>query len=427
MAPFRSALAISFLTLGAQAVWVANAYADEPKAVLTGDLPADLRQFLVTAVGQVDGPPASRLEARRRATSAAADVIIALTSKGYYGHHVTPDVEGDNPGRAVVNIETGPQFKIAVPLIAWLGAAPPPEVQQAAEGAMGLAEGAPGQNADLLAAQGRIVSAVQQRGYADAASEGNQPEIIVDHNSRSVIPEFKVDSGPLVRLGGVDLRTEGRTNPAWVRQLGPWAEGDTYDPKDVAELDRRLHDVQVYESVTVALAHPDAEVNGLRPIVVSLADRAPSTLDLGADYSTIEGAGFDARLQRFNRAGRADTQTFLIQYGHLQSKLDAQIALPHWRVADRTLTIGAGAYANRTDAYDSAGLDLRADITRHYSKTSYRTFGLILDGENLQERFPFVRNRQVTSLTGLGALTWDRSNDPLNPSTGWRLDGRLEP
>ena len=425
--PYRSALAISVLALSVQAVWVASARADEPKATLTGDMSADLRQFLVTAVGTVDGPPASRLEARRRADAAAADVYIALASRGYYGNHITRDVEGDNPGRAVVTIETGPQFKIAVPLITWLGTPPPDDIQHAAETAMGLEEGAPGQNADLLAAQGRIVAAVQQRGYADAASDGNQPEIIVDHDSRSVIPEFKMVAGPLVRLGGIDLRTDGRTNPVWVRQLGPWAEGDVYDPKDVAELDRRLHDVQVYESVTVALGHADAERDGLRRIVVSVADRAPSTLELGADYSTIEGAGFDARLQRFNRAGRADTQTFLIQYGHLQSKLDGQISLPHWRIDDRTLTIGTGLYANQTDAYDSAGGNVRADVTRHYSKTSYRTFGLTLDSENIQERFPFTRSRQVTSVTGLGALAWDRSNDPLNPSTGWRLDGRLDP
>ena len=38
-----------------------------------------------------------------------------------------------------------------------------------------------------------------------------------------------------------------------------------------------------------------------------------------------------------------------------------------------------------------------------------------------------MRTRQIASLTGLAGLTWDRSDDPLNPTHGWRLDGRLEP
>ena len=35
---------------------------------------------------------------------------------------------------------------------------------------------------------------------------------------------------------GIDLKSAGRTNRAWVRSLSPWQEGDVYDPEDVGEL-----------------------------------------------------------------------------------------------------------------------------------------------------------------------------------------------
>ena len=425
MALRRSALAASALALSAALACGSMAWAAERKAAISGeDIPAELREAIVDAIGEVEGPPGSRLEARRRANAAGVDAKAVLESWGYYDHLVEPNVIDDEPGRPVVKITPGPRSRIVVPLITWIGTAPPPDIQQGAERAMNLPEGTPGMAVDVIGAQGRILTFLQQSGYADATAER---EVIVDHDILAVIPEYKITSGALVRLGGIDLRTEGRTNPAWVRKLGPWAEGEVYDPKDVAELDRRLHDVQTYESVTVALGPPDSAQDGLRPIVVSLADRAPQTLDLGVDYSSTDGAGFDARLQRFNRLGRADTQTFILQYGHIQSKLDAQIALPHWRIADRTLTIGSGLYDNRTDAYDSTGGNIRADVTRHYSKTTYRTFGITLDSETIDERFPVVRTRQVNSLTGLAAWALDRSNDPLNPTRGWRVDGRIEP
>ena len=393
--------------------------------MLRGDMPADLRDAIFNAVGEVDGPPTSRLEARRRAQAAAEDAIAVLRSRGYYGYHVTPDVTDETPSRAYVDIEPGPQFKIAVPLITWIGASPPPVVQQAADRAMNLAEGAGGQAGDIIAAEGRIVASAQQLGFADASASTR--EVIVDHDSETVIPEFRINAGPLVKLDGIDLRTEGRTNPVWVRQLAPWDAGDVYEPKGVAELERRLLDVGVYESVTVALAPASAVVNGQRPVVVSLADRAPRSLELGVNYSTSEGPGVDARYQLFNRLGRADTTTFLAQFARIRSKLDAEVSLPHWRVADRTLTLGTGGYRNLTDAYDEAGGTLRADVVQHYSKTSYRTVGVSLNGGRIDERFPTVRTRDIATITGLAALTWDRSDDPLNPSHGWRLDGRIEP
>ena len=422
----RSDLSVSVIALSVALAWTAPALADERKAEIRGDLPGDLREAIINAVGDVDTPPSSRLEARRRAQQAGEDAIAVLRSEGYYAYIVEPDITEGDPAQAFVTIDPGPRFTIAVPLITWLDPAPPAPVQEKGQTAMDLPEGRPGRAAAVVAAEGRIVAATQQAGYADASA--NDRVVIVDHDSTSVIPEFRIDAGPLVHLDGIDLRTDGRTNPAWVRQLAPWKEGDVYAPQDVAELERRLRDAGVYQSITVALApQEDIKADGNRPVVVSLADRPRGILELGAGYSTNEGAGIDARYQRFNRLGRADTLTLIFSLARIQSKIDAEIAFPHWRVADRTLTVGTGLYNNVTDAYTERGANLRADITKHYNKTSYRTLGVAVDYGRIEETYPTARTRNVATITGLGALNWDRSNDPLNPTRGWRLDARAEP
>lgn len=400
-------------------------WAEEPKASVRGQIPASLKDAIDAGMGEAPRPPASRLEARRRARDAADDIIAVLRSQGYYDYIVEPDVTEAEPGEPFVTVTPGEQFKLADPRIAWQGQTPPPEIRGVGVSAMQLFPGEPGLAGEIIAAEGRIGAAVQKLGYADAIT--NPREVVVDHADKTVRPEFRITLGELVKMDGIALTTEGRTSPDWVRSLSPWNQGDIYDPEAVAELERRLLDVGVYESVTVSLAPPAEAVDGLRPVVVSLADRPRSTIELGAGYSTSEGVGVDGRYQRYNRFGRADTLSVLFRFAEIERRLEGELSLPHWRKAQRTLKVGGGVYQEVTDAYDEAGVNIHADLTRRYTKTTYRTFGLALDVTTTDERVPVIRTRDLATVTGLGIFAWDRSDDPLNPKRGWRLEGRGEP
>ena len=61
-----------------------------------------------------------------------------------------------------------------------------------------------GRTAEVVAAEGRVVAILEKRGYADGEIEPRQ--VIGGHADDSVQPEFRSNSGALVRLGGVDLR-----------------------------------------------------------------------------------------------------------------------------------------------------------------------------------------------------------------------------
>jgi translocation and assembly module TamA len=77
-----------------------------------------------------------------------------------------------------------------------------------------------------------------------------------------------------VRLDGLQVTSDGRVDPRWVEKLAPWKSGEVYSPELVAELERRLLDPGVFDQVTVSLAPPaKATPEGLRPVVVSLAER----------------------------------------------------------------------------------------------------------------------------------------------------------
>jgi translocation and assembly module TamA len=409
-----------------------SALADEPKAMVEGDLDKALRQEIQRAIGESKTRPDSSFDARRRAEDAIGDAIAVLRSEGYYAYDVQPDVSETEPPQALVRVTAGPRFHIKDPGILWLGPPPVSDVANAAEAAIHLTPGAPGRAADVVAAEGRVVASIEKRGYADAASQPR--EVIVDHADQSLRPTFKIAAGDLVHLGSIKVITDGRTNPAWVQGLSPWRMGAPYDPDKVAELERRLTDVGVYEQVTVALAPKDQTVDGLRQVIVSIADRPPHTLELGAGFSTNEGSGVDAKWTHYNRLGRADTLTFIAKIYDIKQKLDVELALPHWRRPNQTLKIGGGFIGDHTDAFDDAGGGVRLDIERRFSRTSFITFGLAADYADTHEKtavnaqaVPVGENLKLFIPSALVAFALDRSNDPLDPVRGWRLEARAEP
>jgi len=408
----------------------------EPKAAIEGVQDEDLRQRIERAVGESKKPVQSRFEARRRAREAGEDAIAVLRSEGYYAYVVEADVtddEGDETKpRPVVHIDQGPRFILADPDVEWVGAAPETEVAQAGVAALDLELGQPGRAPDVLAAEGRVVATVQKRGYADAKAEPR--EVVVDHADHTVHPTFHIAAGDLVRLNGLDISTDGRTNPEWVKRLAPWKPGERYDPADVAELERRLLDTGVYDSVTVALQPREKMTpQGLRPVLVSLADRPPRSIEVGLGYSTDEGVGLDARWTRYNRLRRADTLQITGRLAQIEQRLEGRVILPHWRMPQRTLTLTSAVFNEETDAYDQTGVSASADLTRRYGKTSYVTYGAALDlartAEKVEVNNAVVRgeDRNTATATLLGAFALDRSNDPLDPRSGWRLEARGEP
>jgi translocation and assembly module TamA len=396
--------------------------AAERNAVVQGVDDRDLLRALETAVGEQRDPPANRLEARRRARDAAEAALALLRSEGYYAAEVEPEIgEGDQP-EPLVRVTPGPRFVFGQSEVEWVGTAPTSEAEASAEAAMNLPAEQPGRAADVLAAEGRIVAALQEFGYADA--EPAPRTVVVDHATRKVEPTFKVASGPQVRLGLIRLETEGRTRPAWLQYLRPWTVGEVYRPQLVAELERRLLDTTVYDQVTVALSS-DLDAEGRRPVLVSLADRPQRLLEFSAGYSTTEGYDLDARWSMFNRFGRADTLALQTRYGELGSRVGVDWSLPHWRRPGRTLRLTAEWFEDTTDAFDQVGQALRADLTRRWGRTSYFTRGVSLVKSEVNDHH--TGPVDLFMLKGLAALVLDRSNDPLNPTQGWKGEVRLEP
>ena len=396
--------------------------AAERKATVTGVSDRALAAAVAAAVGEVRTPVASRLDARRRASEAAAAAADLLRSEGYYDAVITPDIgEGEKP-KPTIKVELGPRTTIKSAEVAFEGPLPDAATMAAARAALALKPNAPGRAVDVIAAEGRVIAVLQEHGYADAAA---QPRVVtVDHADTSLVAVYHVAAGAVVRMDGLQLDHVGRTSRRWLRKLTPWKVNEVYRPELVAELERRLLDTQAYDAVTVALA-PKPDADGRRPVVVNLADRPRGALDFSAGYSTTEGADFDVRYSIFNRLRRADTLTLQARLAEIDSRFGGELALPDWLRPNQTLKPSLYYLRTVTDAYTETGPQVALDVTRRYGKTSFLTVGSSITASRVDDNELGAENIQLYRV--YTAFLWDRSDNSLDPAHGFKLDARLTP
>ena len=413
-----------------------------PTATIEGVSDGALRAQIEVAVGDSKTLPESAPAARRRATTAAKDAAALLRSEGYYEAIVQPEVDTSAGPRAVLEVTPGTRFRLAAPTIDWAAPAPNSAAQTVALKALGLAAGAPGRAAAIVAAEGTAIASLKKLGYADAAIQPR--EVIVDFADYTVRPTFHIASGERVRLGRVRVVSKGRTRPQWVAGMAPWKPGALYDPALLALLEKSLLETGAYETVSVDLA-PASERNGdLRTVRVVLVDRKPHSLELGAGYSTTEGSGVEGKWINYNRLRRGDTLTLTAKLYDIQQKLDLEEDLPNWLKRDQILKVGGGFLGDRTPAYDDVGGGVRASVTRNFDKgTSFSynfakstsfSYGLALDYASTEQKeavnqagTPVGQQLNLFIATTTLAGTLDRSNSILDPTRGWRVEAEVDP
>jgi len=404
----------------------------EPRAALQGEMEKPVRTEIERAIGAAKGAPGSRVDARRRAREAAQAAIAVLRSEGYYDYQVEPAIgEGDTPA-AIVRVTAGPRTLLGPTTVVWNGAPPDAASTTAAVKTLDLAPGAPARAGAVIAAEGRVVAVLRERGYADAAIRPRR--VVVDHAGHLMQPTLEFAAGPLARLDGVKVVGRTRLHRRWVTRLKAWRTNDVYSPARVAKLDQRLRDTGVFRSVSVSLAPADQAVSGERPVLVDVTDRAPHTIELGGGYSTSEGAGIEARWLTYNRLGLADTLTLTGRLAQIQQKLDAELDVPDWIGLDQVVKVGADIFGDDTPAYDDAGLGFRADVVHNYTRTTSTTLGVSAEAVDTSEKehinpngLGIGANLKLAVFSTTGAFTLDKSNDPLNPTRGWRLTAEADP
>ena len=253
--------------------------------------PQPLRDTLAASVDLIrwqtyDEMSSSLFEALVRQASAQAKEAAA--TEGFFSANVEVNVDrAETPWRVTLSVTPGPQAKVQQANVDVQGAASTDDVGRQAITRMKrewpLPPGAPFRQPIWNDAKTQAVNTLAGAGFAAAKLASS--EALVDPDANTVDINVALDSGPVFRVGDLEIEGLSRYPPELVRNYRTQKNGDRYSLEELEQFVRRLNGTGYFASVHAAI-DPDPANADDAPIRVGVIEAPPKKLEAGLGFST---------------------------------------------------------------------------------------------------------------------------------------------
>jgi translocation and assembly module TamA len=345
--------------------------------------------------------------------------------------------------------DTAPKPKDAKPgHTARASAAPPVAVQtepvtlsSTENRAFGLSSGQPANAADVLAAQGHLLTVLQEEGHAQASVA--TPRAYLKPQTHTLDLVFDVHMGPIVDIGPITFDGLKHVNPAFLRRRLTIHTGELYQPSAIEAARQDLAAIGVFGSVGARdnpPLVPDVSggtpgVSQAMPVAFDFQEAKRHTVSAEVGYSTDLGGRAGVTWTHHNLFGNAEQLrlTALVTGvgGTAQQGLGydvyADLMKPDWLRRDQNLSIRLEGIRQLLYSYRQTALLARAGVIRKLTRHWSISGSLSAEQEQIQQ-FNETYNYLIASVP-LGA-TYDSTDlaNPIEPAThGIRLSLNATP
>lgn len=405
--------------------------AAEPLAKIEGELPNDLSDLTYSIIGQVDAPPRSMAQARRRVEQASKKANTVMQSLGYYGANITSRIDANHEPaknrsgeiKPILTIETGTQFQFGSLDISYVSQEP--EIAAEAFDVIRLESGGAALAAEVVAAEARIVSFFRAKGYPFAKALTRKA--VADHATETLNVTFKIESGDKTRFGKINQTGTAYLVESWPKIIAPFKEGDIYDDRKLNQLAARVIGTGVFDGASASLSqnfNQNADGTITRDVTLNVEQGAINTVQGDVGYSTSEGSGVDLTYERRNFIGYAQTLTIGSTVKTNEISLGVGYNIPFaWR-DDREFDIGASVARENTEAFTGERVTLHTLMTQKFSPKFKASLGAGLEASQFDEADANVRSYLFD---GLLSAEYDSRSSLLNPQKGYHVEANLTP
>lgn len=390
----------------------------------------------LSALVRGENRPATAAQIASRTNSDKLLMQRLLFSEGWYSGETDATVSMVEEGRADVRFSTVPGeryhwSKITLDLL-------PEDRPDLAEG-FGLQVGDPIRAIAVEEAEGALLRRLMEQGYP-----------FVEIGARDVVLDQLDPTGTYLLTG--HLGPAGVFGPIRMSGFQPFSEqhasviarfepGEPYDARMVDDLRRALIATQQFGGVTVTpvdtgLREPDGRaVTEIRIV----GNRGPQRLLAGQiGYASEEGFRAEGSWRHRNFINPEGTFTARAVLGTEEQRVAADLVMGNWRQRDRTLEIGFDLANLTPPAYNAQTLAFITQIARKstpiWQKRWTWSVGFGLGASRERSRAVTFQNdeddqatRNFLFVSLPGSVGYDRSNDLLDPTKGFRLKFDIDP
>lgn len=374
-----------------------------------------------------------------RAREDAQRFLTALRSFGYYRGSVSITIDGhplDDPALpdtldalpadtempVAVMLTRGPLFHLG--RIVLQGPVPPDEGEK-----LTIHPGMPARAGDVLAAGTKLEQALRDDGYALAHVA--PPVARLNEASDTLDVSFAVDAGPRVNIGAINVSGLERLHEDYVLRRFQLGTGELFDASKLQKARDDLYATGLFTDVTVSTPDRLGPDGGI-PIDIRLKEAPLHAVRLSASWSTDQGVDAGASWTRRNLFGEGEQLTLSANATGLGGtavrapgyNVGADYLIPDWLRRGQSLDFNVTALRELLDAYDRTAFIASTTFSRRLGENLTGTIGLAGEEEKISQ-FPGTHNYTLAQLPA--GLTWDSTNDPLNPTTGYRVAAKITP
>lgn len=370
-------------------------------------------------------------------------LLAALYAAGYYGPYISIKAAGrevadltlavDLPPNVPVAIEVraGPRFEFGRTEIV---NAPPPtddmddEVDTPAS--IGFKRGERAFSGVINQASSLSVERWRQLSHAKAREAGR--DVIADHADDRLDVTLTMDPGRAAVYGDIKATGSRRTDPDFITYMSGLRPGRPFDPDDIDSAQTRLTSLQIFRSLRFSEVEEIAP-DGSLPITISVEDRRPRTVGVGATLSTIDGVGVTAFWVHRNLFGRAEQLRFDVGVDGLGGSLNPEdydynlgVTFTKPGVFNPDTSFVASVIGQRVnyDTYNERSVTATAGFNRNFGKDFTGSIFALASRARYEDDFG-VRHFTLLGLSGAGQL--DRRDDPLDATRGYYLAATAKP
>ena len=384
---------------------------------------------LLSTLKQGQSDAANTAQIDRRAREDEQVLRDLLRAEGYYNASVVTEVDSRNAQvQVILRSEPGTLYTFSEVQIDGLEAGGEQAIQSRA--AFGVKQGDP-VNADaVLAAAENLRKTLGDNGYPFAKVE--EPAVTIDHSDRDAKLVVASQPGHFARFGDIIVKGQAPFGKKHLRRIARFKPGHPYNIADVDDLRRALIATGLVSSVVLKPV-PTGDP-GVVNLEVAVESSPPRTVAGEIGYGTGEGARAAVSWTHRNLIRPEGEVTFRAVAGTQEQVLGASLRRHNFKKRDRILTAQATASHLNRRAYDAksftlgAGLEKQTNIIWQKKWTwSINTELLITDERDTIVATGESRRRTFYIAALPGTLSYDGSDDLLNPTRGFRLAGRLSP
>ncbi|HUF55533.1 MAG TPA: outer membrane protein assembly factor BamA [Thermohalobaculum sp.] len=263
-----------------------------------------------------------------------------------------------------------------------------------------------------------------QQGYAFVDVN---PRADKDAQARVIDVTFELDEGPRVFVERIDIEGNTRTLDRVIRREIDLVEGDPFDARAIREARADIRGLDYFERVDIEVEPGSAEDRAV--LNVEVEEKSTGSISFGVGYSTGPGIIGNVALTERNFLGRGQTvRTTVTAAGETQIY---DFAFTEPRFLDRDLALGFRGFYLEDDRTDESsfnqnrfGLDLFAGFPLSEDAQLRPTYSFVSDDISIRDdASPAIvvdEGKAITSSVGY-RLTYDKRNDPLEPTGGYLM------